>query len=126
MGIAILVLLVISFALAFVPNSTITPYIAGVCLILALILTSSLTCHCCCAAGIELELKPNAQRFISAALLSLTIMFILNVIGGYMLFLNNMEVTSGIMTLSAIVLTLEVIGMIFVGLFTWGRHCCSN
>ncbi|KAL9187591.1 hypothetical protein ACHAXT_001694 [Thalassiosira profunda] len=123
MGSTIFSLLLMSFILTFIPLAAM-PYIAGACNILALILTSAINCKCCCAVGYEL--KPNAQRFISAALLSLTIMFILNVIGGYMLFLNNMEVTSGIMTLSAIVLTLQVIGMIFVGLFTWGRHCCSN
>ena len=123
MGTAIFGLLLVSFILTFIPLAAM-PYIAGACNILALILTSAINCKCCGAA--DYELKPNAQRFISAALLSLTIMFILNVIGGYMLFLNNMEVTSGIMTLSAIVLTLEVVGMIFVGLFTWGRHCCSD
>ena len=96
------------------------PYIAGACNILALILTSAINCKCCGTA--DYELKPNAQRFISAALLSLTIMFILNVIGGYMLFLNNMEITSGVKTLGVISVVLNVAAVIFVGLFTWSNR----
>ena len=59
----------------------------------------------------------------SAALLSLSLMCVLDIIGTYMLVSNEWVVTSGVMALSVITLVLDVVAMIFVALFVWGLDC---
>ncbi|KAL7547004.1 hypothetical protein ACHAWF_010319 [Thalassiosira exigua] len=73
LGIAMVVLLVVGFVCTFF-----IPIISFVCVIATMVIASTLTCGCCCAS--DYNLKPNVKKFATATLVSLVLMFVVQII----------------------------------------------
>ncbi|KAL7554916.1 hypothetical protein ACHAWF_018494 [Thalassiosira exigua] len=129
LGIAMFVLLLVGFIFNFI-----LPAVSFVCSVATIVIASILTCGCCCAG--EYDLKPNVEKFARATLLSLCLMFLVQIVGvvGALVAMgteasNNGTISkdtangAGVGVLVALVLgaVLNIMAIVFSGLFTWGR-----
>ena len=130
MGIAMFVLIIVGTVSAFF-----IPYLSSACHIAALVLASVLTCGCCCAKNYNL--KPHVKKMATATLVTLILLFVVNII--YVLVwvmvlqVGTYDPTTGTFDTSVnetMILILSIIGyiliglaLIFSGIFTWGRKC---
>ena len=73
LGIAMFVLLLVALACTFF-----IPIVSFVALIATIVLASCITCNCCCAS--DLRLHPKRKKFATATLVSLCMMFIVQII----------------------------------------------
>ena len=73
LGITMFVLLIVAFITTFF-----IPIIAFICLIVTIIIASVLTCGCCCAS--DYSLQPNVKKFALGTLVSLVLMFVVQII----------------------------------------------
>ena len=145
-GIAMFVCLVVGFCLGWIP--AIGPFISFVCLIAAIVLSSVITCGCCCGKG--LNLNPKVKRWSTATLLCLVLQWVLVIIGiivGYTIgarstttstvTINGRSYTTfsstgsegAVIAAYAIYIVsqiLYILAAVFAGIFTWGRKSCGN
>ena len=101
-----------------------------VCIVVAIAIASVLTCGCCCAG--EYHLKPHVRKWAVATLVTLSLTFVVRVVGIGITFamaggkVSDADVItasySGAAAVLAIVLLLEVLALVFSVLFTWGRN----
>mmetsp|Transcript_41797 Transcript_41797/g.75250 ORF Transcript_41797/g.75250 Transcript_41797/m.75250 type:complete len:182 (+) Transcript_41797:77-622(+) len=134
MGIAMVVLLLIGFIFTFI-----LPIVSFVCVIATIIIASILTCGCCCAS--DYNLKPNAKRFATATLVSLCLMFIVQIIWliaaaaamsteasntGTISQSTVDGASAGLIAVGALSIVFNIMAIIFSALFTWGRGCGAS
>ena len=133
LGIACFVLLLIGF-----PFNFIQPVGTFVCNTVVIIITSTITCGCCC--GSDLNLQPQVKKWSTATLVSLCLMFVVQIIGiiGASIAVGT-EVSNtgtlsqktadgagvGMVIVWALSIVFNVFALIFAGLFTWGRNSCG-
>ncbi|KAL7495785.1 hypothetical protein ACHAWT_004249 [Skeletonema menzelii] len=152
-GIAMFVCIVVGFCLGWIP--AIGPFITFVCLIAAIVLSSTITCGCCCGKG--LNLNPKVKRWSTATLLCLVLQWVLALIGiivgvsiaaaggasSSVVTTTNSDgsvtwttvSSDGTTSEAAVAITfavliicqiLYILAGVFAGIFTWGRKCCGN
>lgn len=129
LGIVMFVLLIIAFITTFV-----VPILAFVCLIAAIVISSAIACGCCCAS--DYKLQPNIKKFSTATLVSLILMFVVQIVWliGAAAAIGTEASSTGTVsqstaeatTISALIvfalsLVFNVMAIIFSALFTWGR-----
>ena len=115
------------------------PPLSLACVITTMVLASILSCGCCCAK--DYELRSNVKRFAIATLVSLCLMFAVQVVGLIAITVSvSTEVsntgtispsslngaTTGVIILSVIGLVLNIMALVFSALFTWGRGCLAS
>ena len=125
LGIALFVLILMGIVTFFLP------LLSVVCIVAAIVMASVLTCGCCCAG--EYHLKPHVRKWAVATLVTLSLTFVVRVVGIGITFavaggkVSDADVItasySGAAAVLAIVLLLEVLALVFSVLFTWGRNC---
>mmetsp|Transcript_11881 Transcript_11881/g.25542 ORF Transcript_11881/g.25542 Transcript_11881/m.25542 type:complete len:195 (+) Transcript_11881:152-736(+) len=130
-GIAMFILLVVGFIFYFI-----NPAVSLVCLVTTIILASILTCGCCCAS--EYNMKPNVKKFANATLVSLCLMFFVQIVGlvsAWIAVSNEVDNTGklssstaqgagiGVGLTMALSVILNIMAIVFSAIFTWGRGC---
>ncbi|KAL9179570.1 hypothetical protein ACHAXT_008860 [Thalassiosira profunda] len=128
MGIALFVVILVGLVFLWI-----FPLISFICIITAIVLSSILTCSCCCAA--DYNLQPHVKKFAVATLVSLVLIFIIQVIYLIALFAAGETSVSGtvsvdtagpaLVIVAVLSLVLNFVALIFSALFTWGRKCCA-
>jgi len=127
LGIACFVLLLIGFVFNFI-----FPVVSFVCIIVVIVITSAITCGCCC--GSDLNLQPHVKKWSTATLVSLCLMFVVQIIGiiGASIAVGT-EVSNtgtlsqktadgagvGMVIVWALSIVFNVFALIFAGMFTW-------
>lgn len=134
MGIAMVVLLVVGFIFNFV-----FPVISFICIIATIVIASILSCGCCCAS--DYDLQPDRKRFATATLVSLCLMFVVQIVGFVAIAASAIneasetgtfsqssfeDATTGVIIIGVVGLVLNVMAVVFSALFTWGRGCCTS
>ena len=112
------------------------PFVSIVCQISAIVLASTLTCGCCCAANINL--KPHVNRWAAATLATFCLLIVLQIIATIILYTAVDEEVSRTGTISdstanAIVASLlpisidayvlYALALVFSCIFSFGRGC---
>ena len=129
LGIWCFVLLLIGFVFNFI-----FPIVSFVCIIVVIIITSAITCGCCC--GSDLNLEPQVKKWSTATLVSLCLMFVVQIIGliGASIAVGT-EVSNtgtlsqktadgasvGMVIAWALSIVFNVFALFFAGMFTWKR-----
>ena len=125
LGIAMFVLLLVGMIFNFI-----NPAVSFVCLIATFVISSILTCGCCCAG--EYRMKPNVKKFAKYTLVSLSLMVIVQlsgVIGALAAISKTGKMSSitadgagiGIVIAVGLGAVFYIMALIFSALFTWGR-----
>ena len=129
LGIACFVLLLIAFVFNFI-----FPVVSFVCIIVVIVITSAITCGCCC--GSDLNLQPHVKKWSTATLVSLCLMFVVQIIGligasaaigtevsntGTLSQKTADGASVGIVIVWALSIVFNVFAMIFAAMFTWKR-----
>ena len=127
-GVAMFILLLGAFVLNFV-----FPFGSFVCIIATIVLSSILSCGCCCAS--DYNLRANSKTFATSTLVSLCVMLLfqiiytMSVVGNFSSEATDsgtINRTSGVLGVWAISVVLNISAIIFSALFTWGRGCAAS
>jgi len=128
-GIAMFICIVVGFALGWIGGG-IGSWISFICLIAAIVLSSTITCGCCC--GSNLNLNPKVKRWSTATLLCLVIQWVLAIIAIFIAYGgaamgDTTGASIGVATaLLVVTQILYILAGVFAGVFTWGRKSCGN
>ena len=125
LGIALFCLILVGIITFFLP------LLSVVCIIAAIVIASVITCGCCCAG--DYHLRPHVRKWAVAVLVTLSLTFVVSVVGIAITFavaggeFSDGDVTiatySGAIAIVVVVLLLECLALAFSVLFTWGRNC---
>ena len=133
LGIAMFVLLIIALIFCWFP------VIPLICLVAVIIIASSILCQICCAYDYNLEHK--VKRWSNATLLTTVLMLVFWIIvialatkahvqafKGAVTQNTLVGASTGIVVLAILMWLLNVLGIIFSGLFVWSRDggCCGR
>ena len=123
--------LLFSLILAGIITAFLLPFLSIALMIAAIVIASILTCGCCCAN--DYNLKPHVKKWATATLVTLILAFVVQVIGvviaAYVVgttseteedMVNSM--TTSVIIVGSVVIILDVLALVFSGLFTWGRN----
>ncbi|KAL3763835.1 hypothetical protein ACHAW5_007789 [Stephanodiscus triporus] len=121
-----------SLILAGIITAFLLPFLSLALIIAAIVIASILTCGCCCAK--DYNLKPHVKKWATATLVTLSLTFVVQVIGVVIAaavvgttyeteedMINSMYTSAVI--IGSVVIILDVLALVFSGLFTWGRNC---
>ena len=122
LGIASFVLLLVAFVLGWFLN-IILSWIAFICVVAAIIITSTISCGCCCASN--LKLNPKVKRWNDAVLVTICIQIVLAIIGAIIGYSAG-TATTGFVAIYWINRILNILSIVFAGIFAFGRKCCGN
>ena len=122
LGIASFVLLLVAFVLGWFLN-IILSWIAFICVVVAIIITSTISCGCCCASN--LKLNPKVKRWNDAVLVTICIQIVLAIIGAIIGYSAG-GATTGYVVIYWINRILNILSIVFAGIFAFGRKCCGN
>lgn len=139
MFIVILIGLIVGWLYLLVP--VFSAWVRFICFIVGIVLSSIITCGCCCANSYNLN--PKVKRWALATLLCLILQWVLAIVAViifYVSYAATQEVTqddevtivadvtfSGAYTAVVVVVQiLSILAIIFAGIFTWGRNCGCN
>mmetsp|Transcript_128 Transcript_128/g.253 ORF Transcript_128/g.253 Transcript_128/m.253 type:complete len:187 (+) Transcript_128:49-609(+) len=126
-GIAMFICIVVGFALGWVGGG-VGSWISFICLIAAIVLSSTITCGC----GSNLNLDPKVKRWSTATLLCLVIQLVLAIIAIMIAYggaaMGDTTGASYGVAFALLVVTqiLYILAGVFAGVFTWGRKSCGN
>ena len=118
LGIALFVVLLVGILINIV-----LPPVSLVCTITAIVLSSILSCGCCCA---DYKLSKKRRQLANAILISLCLMVILQVISvsiwlsgfGY-----NVDQRVSIIIMLVLSYMLNITAIVLSAIFTWGKSC---
>jgi hypothetical protein len=122
LGIANFVLLLVAFILGWFFG--VGGLIAFACEIAAIIITSTISCGCCCASN--LKLNPKVKRWNDAVLVTICIMIVISIIAIIIFYSAGQVMTTGYVALYWINRILVILSIVFAGIFAFGRKCCGN
>jgi hypothetical protein len=128
-GIAMFVVIVVGFCLGWIAGG-IGSIISFLCIIAGIVLSSTVTCGCCC--GSNLNLNPKVKRWSTLTLLCLVVQWVLvfiGIIGAYAVTASGgstIAAESVVYALLIIAQILYILAAVFAGIFTWGRKSCGN
>ena len=124
LGIASFVLLLVAFVLGwFGAWNLILGWIAFICVVAAIIITSTISCGCCCASN--LKLNPKVKRWNDAVLVTICIQIVLAIIGAIIGYSAG-SATTGYVAIYWINRILNILSIVFSGIFAFGRKSCGN
>ena len=122
--------LLFSLILAGIITAFLLPFLSLALMIAAIVIASILTCGCCCAN--DYNLKPHVKKWATATLVTLVLTFVVQIIGVVIAaavvgtsgteedMVNSM--TTIVIIIGSVVIILDVLALVFSGLFTWGRN----
>jgi hypothetical protein len=118
-------ILLFSFILAGIIAAVFFPLLSVALMIAAIVIASILTCECCCAK--DYNLKPHVKKWATATLVTLILNFVVQVIGVVIVFAVAEEdmtnrISIDLIIIGSVVIILDVLALVFSGLFTWGRN----
>ena len=127
-GIAMFIIIVVGFVFGW--SSGAGPWISFGILIAGIVLSSIITCGCCCA-GSDPNLNPKVKRWATATLLCLILQF--SMIVTTIIILPRAYIDIDIVTYTTIsyvlLITSQILyipGAVFAGIFTWARDWGCN
>lgn len=124
LGIANFVLLLVAFIFGWISYvNLLLGWVSFICTIAAIVISSTISCGCCCASN--LKLNPKVKRWNDAVLVTICIMIVLAIIAAIITYSTG-AVTSGYVAIFWINRILSILSIVFAGIFAFGRKCCGN
>ena len=116
LGIALFVVLLVGILINIV-----LPPVSLVCTITAIVLSSILSCGCCC----EYNFSSKRRQLANVILTSLCLMVILQVVSVsiFIVGFNNVDQGAGIIFMLVLSYILHITAIVLSAIFTWGKAC---
>ena len=120
LGFAMFTLSTIAFVSKFLDP---TRFLSFICVIAAIVLSSILSCGCCCAGAYMM--RPNARRFATATLVSLVfalVMQFFSIVAANAYWAGEEKTTRGYIGFFVVTVVLHSMSIVYSALFVWGRE----